>query len=240
VERVGAGAVRVAIDQLLRDEAGLPVATFATTYTVLGSGDVLVDEALTKADSALPELPRVGVSLVLPRALDAMTWLGRGPFENYWDRKTAADVGRYASTVAAQYVPYVRPQENGNKTDVRWVALTDSAGVGLLVVGAPLLEVEAHHELPEDFESPGAGYVAREETVNRHVSDVKPRDLTWLAVDLHQMGVGGDTSWGAQTHDEYRLLAPSYRYAFRLRPFDARAEPADRLARQRFDVQTAQ
>ncbi len=237
VVRSAPGVVAVSIEKELRDEAGLRLGRFATTYEVLGSGDILVDNRFDKASADLPELPRLGMSLMLPGAYGSMAWLGRGPFENYWDRKTAALVGRYTSTVADQYYPYVRPQENGNKTDVRWVALTDSAsGVGLLAVGRPLLEVEAHNELPSDFETPGAGYVERDETVNRHIDDVRPRDLVWLELDLHQMGVGGDNSWGAQTHDEYRLLAPSYRYGFRLRPFDARRESPEQLARRRFEL----
>ena len=239
VEQVAAGVVRVGIDQELKDEAGLPVATFATTYTVLGSGDVLVDNTLTKAAASLPELPRVGMSLILPGAFDHYEWLGRGPFENYWDRKTAAEVGRYASAVADLYTPYVRPQENGNRTDVRWAALTDGSGVGLLAVGAPVLEVTALKNLPDDFETPEAGYVDRDQSLNRHISDVRPRDLVWLDLDLHVMGVGGDNSWGAYTHDEYRLLAQSYRYAFRLRLFDARAESPEDLVRQQFDTSPA-
>ena len=234
VEQAAPGIVRVVLEQQLRDEGGLTVATFTSTYTILGSGDILVDNQLTKATPTLPELPRVGMSLVLPSSFANMTWLGRGPFENYWDRKTSAFVGRYASTVADQYVPYVRPQENGNKTDVRWVALTDSSGIGLLAVGAPLLEVEAHHNMPEDFETPSAGYVAREQSVNRHISDIKRSSLVWLALDLHQMGVGGDDSWGAETHDAYRLLEPTYRWSFRLRAFDAKVEAPGDLARQQF------
>ena len=234
VEQPAPGVVRVSFDQVLRDDAGANVAIFATTYTVLGTGDILVDNTLTKTGTT-GELPRVGVNLVLPAGFDQMSWLGRGPFENYWDRKTAAFVGRYAASVASQYVPYVRPQENGNKTDVRWVALT-SANAGLLAVGSPVLEVEAHHNNPEDFETPGAGFVGRDQTLNRHISDIAPGPFTWLALDLHQIGVGGDDSWGARTHDEYRLTEPSYTYSFRLRPFDPQRDDPAALARQRFVV----
>jgi beta-galactosidase len=237
VEQPSAGVVRVTIALTLHDDAGMAVATDSTVYTVLGSGDILVDNALTKTGTTV-ELPRVGMNLLLPPDFDRMTWFGRGPFENYWDRKTAALVGRYSAPVDSLYVPYVRPQENGNRTDVRWVALT-SADVGLLAVGDSVMEVEAHHNLPEDFETPGAGFVGRDETINRHVSDIRPRSLTWLALDLHQMGVGGDDSWGARTHPEYRLTAPRYRYVFRLRPFDPRAEDPDILARQRFGAGVA-
>ena len=234
VEQPAPGVVRVSFDQVLHDDAGLDVATFATTYTVLGSGDILVDNTLTKTGTPV-ELPRVGMNLVLPAGFDEMSWFGRGPFGNYWDRKTAAFVGRYAGSVESQYVPYVRPQENGNKTDVRWVAIT-SDNAGLLAVGAPVLEVEAHHNNPEDFETPGAGFVDREQTINRHISDIVPRPFTWVALDLHQIGVGGDDSWGARTHDEYRLTEQSYTYSFRLRPFDPQRDDPAALARQRFVV----
>jgi beta-galactosidase len=163
-----------------------------------------------------------------------MEWYGRGPHESYPDRKLGARVGRYRGTVAEQQVPYIRPQENGNKTDVRWVALTDDRGVGLLAVGMPHLSVSAHHNVLEDFESPEAGYKERHEAVNRHVTDVKPRDLVSLNLDHRQMGVGGNNSWGQETIRKYRLLESSYRYSFRLRPFGAdQANPAE-LARQVF------
>jgi beta-galactosidase len=122
------------------------------------------------------------------------------------------------------YFPYVRPQENGNRTDVRWAAVTDSLGNGLLFKGMPLLEVTAHHNIMEDFESPvrTVGRVQNgEKVINRHVNDVKPRDLTSVNVDFKQMGVGGDDSWGAWTHDEYRLTAKEYSYSFLIRPVKA-------------------
>ena len=164
-----------------------------------------------------------------------MTWLGRGPHENYWDRNTSADVGLYSGFVAEQYVAYVRPQENGNKTDVRWLSLTNGARAGLLAVGMPLLSVSAHHNVLEDFESPEAGFVARDEARNRHTNDVQSRDLVSLNLDYRQIGVGGDNSWGAQTHDRYRLLDARYFYSFRLRPFDPSTEDAATLARQQIE-----
>jgi beta-galactosidase len=120
---------------------------------------------------------------------------------------------------------YVRPQENGNKTDVRWMAITDEAGNGLLFSGNPLLEVSAHHNLLEDFESLesafGHGPEVSSRAYNRHTVDVKPRDLTSVNIDLGQMGVGGDNSWGKWTHAEYRLTAKEYRYSFMMRPVKA-------------------
>ncbi len=240
VEQPGPGVVRVTLEMNLygTDNFNLtakPIALYKTVYTVLGTGDILVDNDFRKTDPELPEVPRMGMNLRLPREYDRITWLGRGPFENYWDRNTGALVGLYSGSVADQYVPYIRPQENGYKTDVRWVALTNGEGVGLLAVGMPLLSVGAHHQLMEDFESPEAGFMPRYEGKNRHTTDVVPSDLVSLNVDYRQMGVGGDNSWGARTHDRYVLSEPSYRYSFRLRPFDGRRDNPAALARLRFE-----
>ncbi|GGM21015.1 hypothetical protein GCM10010129_76600 [Streptomyces fumigatiscleroticus] len=102
----------------------------------------------------------------------------------------------------------IRPQESGNRTDVRWAALTGRDGTGLLVTGDALLAVTASHFTPEDL-SVGA----------RHDYQLSPREEVVLRVNHRQMGVGGDNSWGAQTHDEYKLLADrDYAYSYRLRP----------------------
>jgi beta-galactosidase len=140
-------------------------------------------------------------------------YYGRGPDENYWDRKTASAVGLYSAKVTGLGTDYIRPQENGNRTDVQWYALTNDAGVGLLAAAEPLtggqpLEVTASHYTPEDL-SAGA----------RHDYQLTPRDDVVLRIALHQMGVGGDNSWGAQTHDAYKLFPDKdYRYSYRLRP----------------------
>jgi beta-galactosidase len=236
VTRLSDQAVRIRFDKRIENEQRQPAATFSTTYTVLGSGDILVETAFDKASADLPELPRFGTSLELPRAFDHVTWFGRGPFENYQDRNTAAHVGRYESSVADLYVPYIRPQENGYRTDVRWVALTNDSGVGLLAVGVPDLSFSAHHNIMADFESPEAGFAERHEAVNRHTIDVRPRDLVSLDLDYRQMGLGGNNSWGAETIDKYRLLEPAYRYSFRLRAFRSDREKPDVLARQRFGL----
>jgi len=227
-------AVRVRFERTVADTAGTQVASYTITYTVLGSGDIIVENAFDKASAQLPELLRFGMNLELPRAFDNLTWYGRGPFENYWDRNTAADVGLYGGSVAEQYVAYVRPQENGYKTDVRWLTLTNDAGVGLLAVGIPHISISSHHNLLEDFDHPQAGYVDRHEAVNRHVNDIRPRDLVSLNLDCRQMGVCGNNSCGMQSIDKYRLLEPGYRYSFRIRPFRGDPRAAAELARQKF------
>lgn len=202
-----------------------PIAKYISKYTIYGSGNVKVDNHFKMTQENLPEIVRMGMNMIMPRSFDRMTWLGRGPHESYADRKTSAFVGLYNGTVAEQMWAYVRPQENGNKTDVRWMAITDEAGNGLLFTGSPLLEVSAHHNLFEDFESLesafGHGPDVSSRAYNRHTVDVKPRDLTSVNIDLGQMGVGGDNSWGKWTHAQYRLTAREYRYSFMMKPVKA-------------------
>lgn len=182
--------------------------TYTTTYTVFGNGEIKVDNTLHPGASSLPYIPEVGTILFLPRRLDRLHYYGRGPEENHWDRNNGTDVGLWSGTVAEQWTSYIRPQENGNKTDVRWAALTGRDGVGLLVSGEALLEVNASHFTPEDL-SNGV----------RHDYQLTPRDAVVLRVNHRQMGVGGDNSWGAHTHDEYKLFANrDYSYTYRLRP----------------------
>ena len=182
--------------------------TYSTTYTVFGNGEIKVDNTLHPGAASLPYIPEVGTLLFLPARLEHLHYYGRGPEENHWDRNNGTDVGLYSGTVSGQWTPYIRPQENGNKTDVRWVALTDRDGVGLLASGEPLLEVNASHFTPEDL-SVGA----------RHDYQLTPRQEIVLRLNHRQMGVGGDNSWGAHTHDEYKLFADrDYAYTYRLRP----------------------
>jgi len=188
-------------------------ARFTMEYQIWGTGDILVNSRFEPGDTTLPDLPRLGVRLTLPRRFDQVSWLGRGPQETYPDRKTGAPVGRYRASALDLYYPYIRPQENGNRADVRWIALADSAGTGLLVEGQ-LLNASALPFLQEDFDE---GPAKR----NRHTFHVSPRDLIELRLDHRLMGVGGDDSWGARPHQEYLLAVRPYAYAFRLRPFTA-------------------
>jgi len=196
------------------------IADYTSVYNIYSTGDIIIKNSLMKANKNIPELPRMGMQMQLPVSFSNLKWLGRGPHENYSDRKTSAFVGLYESTVADQYVPYIRPQENGYKTDTRWLTLTDETGTGILVQGMPLICFSALHNIHDDFESPGklSTYRKDAKTANTHASDVKPRELVNLNVDLGQMGVGGDDSWGAMIHPQYRLLENKYEYSFRIKP----------------------
>jgi len=218
VTRPAAQAVRIAVTGTL--PTTVP-SGYTTTYTVFGSGEIAVDNTLHPGAATLPYIPVVGTMLTLPASLSTVDYLGRGPEENYWDRRTGSEVGRYSTSVASLWTEYVRPQENGNRTDVRWVALTNAGGAGLLAVGDPVLEFSALRYTPEDL-SAGA----------RHSYQLDPRDAVILRLNHRQMGVGGDDSWGAQTHDEYKLFADrDYSYSYRLRPL-AHVADAPVLARR--------
>jgi beta-galactosidase len=217
VEQREPQVVRVAI------EGTLPAgeSKYMNTYTIYGSGDVIVESKLHAGD--VPNLPRIGMQMAMPAEFDTMRWYGRGPHETYWDRKTGAAVGLYSGKVDELVHPYIRPQENGNRTDVRWVALTNRDGAGLLAVGLPLLYVSAWPYTMEDLEKA------------EHTYDLPKRDTITVNLDYRQRGVGGDDSWSenARPHPEYRLpsRARPYRYRFRLRPLKGTEESIGELCR---------
>ena len=215
----------------LLNENNQKIANYRSVYKVFGNGEIKVSNNFDVTVSDLPEIPLVGMNLIMPKQFDQMTWLGRGPQENYCDRNKGAFVGKYSGSVDDETFEYIRPQENGNKTDVRWMTITDKNGKGLLFVGEPLIEVSAHHQLTGDFEShfkkgvdPAKGGTVS--LINRHTCDVKTRDLTSVNINYKQMGVGGDTSWGAITHEQYRLKAKYYSYSFRIRSINKGDDPA--------------
>lgn len=212
--------VQVSSTMMLCDQEGKVIADYKTVYSIFGNGAVIVNNLFIKIDST-PEIMRMGMSMQMPREYENMAWYGRGPHESYWDRKTSALVGHYSGLVKDQSWAYLRPQENGNKTDVRWMSLTNNQGKGLMFKGLPLIDVTARHQIMEDLESKGRTDGRQREgvkPVNRHTFDVKPRNLTTVNIDYKQMGVGGDTSWGAWTHKKYRLCKNQYSYSFIIEP----------------------
>jgi beta-galactosidase len=214
------GKVIITFEYDIPDDKGEKIAGYVSTFTVFSSADVVIKNQFSKVSDKIPEIPRMGMQMQIPEEYMNLRWFGRGPHENYSDRKNSAEVGLYESTVDDQYVPYIRPQENGYKTDTRWLTLTDENGSGLLICGNPLICFAALKNIHDDFESPGklSQYRKDAKSANTHTVDIKPREFINLNVDLGQMGVGGDDSWGAQIHPQYRLLEKKYEYSFRLRP----------------------
>ncbi|HQE91402.1 MAG TPA: glycoside hydrolase family 2 TIM barrel-domain containing protein [Anaerolineae bacterium] len=207
--------------QMGAPEAKAPARFACTyTYTIYGSGDVIIEHHVVPEVPGLPFLPRIGLQMTLPGGYEQFTWYGRGPHENYVDRNYGAQVGIYSGTVDEQYVPYIVPEENGNKTEVRWVALTNAVGVGLLAVGSPWLEVSAHH------------YTTRDLTVAMHTYELHRRNDITLNLDYAQSGLGS-ASCGPGRRPEYQLKPVETRYRVRLRPFSQAAESPLALSKQR-------
>ena len=183
---------------------------YILTYTFISDGALMV-EAEWKKEGNLPELPRFGMRMILPEDCNNFVYYGRGPWENYSDRNESSFLGRYEQSTNEQLFTYVRPQESGNKTDVRWLELTNRYGIGLRIEGLQPLSVSAMPYRTEDLD-PGA-------TKNQmHYSDIVPRNEVVLHVDLAQRGLGGDDAWGAVPHEPYRLEADSYSYGYVIRP----------------------
>jgi beta-galactosidase/beta-glucuronidase len=190
-------------------------------YHVYGNGEIVIDNKVL-INERLPFVPRVGVELVLPRPLDTLTWFGRGPHENYVDRKAGAAVGYYMSTVSEQFTPYVYPSECGGKEDTRWLALTDRDGKGLMIVGLDMLHFDALY------------YSIGDLAEAKHLDALHPRDEVILHLDGWHMGVGGDDGWMAQVHKEFMIFPGKYRFAFRLLPLTGQ-EDASALARTKVE-----
>jgi beta-galactosidase/beta-glucuronidase len=211
-------AVQIDVDEALSAYSLRPAFRVSTRYTIYGSGDITI-ETQVNPDPRLPPLPRVGLELTLPGSFDRITWYGRGPHESYPDRRESALVGVYRGLVRDQYVPYIVPQENGNKTDVRWAAVHDGRGLGLLAVGMPLMNVSAHHYRVKDLETA------------RHTFELEERDETILHLDHRQAGLGSN-SCGPEPLPQYLIRPVAMNFMVRLRAVNLEYQSAMRLSRQ--------
>ena len=189
---------------VIKDKADL-----VTEYKVFDKGDIVVTNKLT-SDKELPNIPKVGQQLTMPAEFVNAYWYGRGPWENYNDRNTGAAVGIYSEVVDEPEHMYVDVQEYGNKTDVRWASWLNKGGLGLLAVAADTIEISAWPWTQNDL------------CDNRHPFELPARDFITVNIDLGQMGVGGDNSWGARTHPEFCYPAGNdYNWSFTISPVKA-------------------
>jgi beta-galactosidase len=185
-------------------------ATVEVGYTIQNTGSMIIRTTLINVPDSLPEMPRVGSNFKIGEGYKNVSWYGRGPQENYSDRKSAALIGKYNASVEELYFPYIRPQENGHREDVRWVSFTNNEGKGLLIEAEQPIGFNAHHQETSAFD-PG------DEKQQRHTTDIKSQDFVDINIDFKHMGVGGDNSWGARPHQEYLISAGDYSYAFYLK-----------------------
>lgn len=209
--REKSGSVAVSIVKKIVDNT----IRFTQQLTFDGSGSILVTntfEPLKTDDEKLAF--KIGNHMILPTDFEEIKWYGRGPWESYRDRKTAALVGFYQGSIAEQYHPYARPQESGNKTDVRFAEIIrkDGSGIRIQAVGGNLLNVNVLNYSPDQL-FPG------QKKGQTHSGTLVPDNKIHLDVDFEHLGVGGNNSWGALPIQKYRLyLYKPYQYSYRIVP----------------------
>ena len=198
--------------------------TLTMTYTLQTNGEVLVNEHFTpnpakegKDAVRVPPMFRYGMQLQMPKAYSQLCYYGRGPVENYCDRNSSEFIGVYRNQVADEYYPYVRPQESGNHTDVRWFRVTDEKGSGLEFYSDAPMEASALCHLTEDLDDG----VNKDKKIGRHSGDLVGRPLTQVHIQQRQMGLGCVNSWGAWPRQEYLVPCQERSFSFVIRPLKA-------------------
>lgn len=183
------------------------------TYEINGQGAVKVTQQMTTDSKAkVANIFRFGMKMEMPRSFDRISYYGRGPVENYADRKEAADLAIYNQTVAEQFYPYIRPQETGTKTDIRWWKMQDITGHGLLFVAEKPFSASALHYTIDNLDE---GWQKR----NRHGGELDEDNLTQFCIDLVQMGLGCEDSWNRTARPEYLLPYQDRSFSFLITPF---------------------
>jgi beta-galactosidase len=205
--------------QLPEDIASLKIA-----YLLSGDGKLRVDYLFAPRQDSLPNIPRLGMYLTLPPSFTEISWYGRGPHETYWDRKTSGKIGIHSGAIQEQFHRYPRPQETGNKTDIRWM----QASAGFLTLRAYPADSQLLNGSIWPFSTSELEYVEGKAggksasglvpVSSRHGADIRTGEMVQWNIDHRQMGVGGDTSWGRPVHPEYTIPAGEYSYAFWLIP----------------------
>ena len=190
-------------------------AKLTMTYTLNADGEVIVRQQLKATEGAeVAPMFRYGLQLQMPRQFDAIEYYGRGPIENYSDRHDSEFLGQYKNKVSAEYFPYVRPQESGNHTDVRWFRVLNAEGKGLEFFSDAPIEASALNYLVEDLDDgPDKDHVW-----GHHSGDLVERPLTQVHIQQRQMGLGCVNSWGAWPREEYLLPYKDYDFTFVIRP----------------------
>lgn len=190
-------------------------ATLTMTYTLTPAGELVVNEAMTVNKDAKhkPELMRYGMQLVMPKAYNMLTYYGKGPGENYIDRNNGDRLGVYDAKVADQYWGYVRPQESGNKTEVRYWQVKDENGKGLEFYSFALMECSTLNYLASDLDD-GWDKNAHQS----HSGDLTPRDFSVVKLAARQRGLACVNSWGAIPLEQYRMPYQDYSFTYVIRP----------------------
>ncbi|WP_440134771.1 glycoside hydrolase family 2 TIM barrel-domain containing protein [Chitinophaga sancti] len=184
----------------------------ALTYEITNEGAIRVTQDLTADKSAkVSDMFRFGMQLQMPKETDRIKYYGRGPGENYSDRNSDAQLGVYAQTVDQQFYPYIRPQENGTKTDVRWWNQMTVGGNGLRFTGDTAFSISALHYTIETLDDG----IQKDQ---RHSELLEPEPLTNVCIDKAQMGLGGIDSWGRLPLEKYRVHYQDHHFTFTMTP----------------------
>ena len=187
-------------------------AKLAMTYRINNEGAILVTEQMTADKSAkVSNMFRFGMQMPMPKCFSQIEYYGRGPVENYIDRKSTTNLGIYRQTVDEQFYSYIRPQENGTKSDIRWWRLFNQAGNGLEVVAAEPFSASALHYTMESLDD-------GDRKDQRHSPEVEEANLTNFLFDKAQMGLGCVNSWGTIPREEYLIPYGDYTFTFLLKP----------------------
>lgn len=182
------------------------------TYTINNIGHVKVNQRMiTYSNVKMPDMFRFGMQLVMPKSFEYISYYGRGPIENYSDRKYSADIGLYNQSVTEQFYPYIRPQETGNKTDIRWWKLLNMKGDGLMFVAEAPFSASALHYTIESLDD---GDFKKQS----HSGELEEFNLTNFLIDKAQQGLACVNSWGALPLPEYRLKYDNYEFTFIMIP----------------------
>jgi beta-galactosidase len=199
--------------------------SFVSNYIIYGNGVIHIENTLDET-SYQGDIPRIGMRMQLPKNYKDLSYFGRGPWENYHDRNASSFIDLYTSKVKNQYVPYVRPQDNGYKTDVRWIALSNENQNGLLFVSDSknLLSFSALHMENEDFDTT-SGLDYENSNMSKHTIDIKEKEMVQLNIDLGQRGLAGDDSWWSKPQEKYQYKGSEKRtYGFYIIPFENKTQ----------------
>lgn len=199
------------------------IAKVEVAYIINANGIMHISYIFKPLKEKLPNIPRIGMFMTLPDNFSKTSWFGKGPHESYWDRKTGVKTSVYSGNIKDQFHRYSRPQETGNKTDVRWMTIS-SEQLTLKVSGEhtllntsvwPFSMMELDFDSETDGTSSASGLVP---VTKKHGADITISNTIQWNIDYLQMGLGGDTSWGRLVHDEYTIKPQEYQYTFIITP----------------------
>jgi len=195
------GSVRIEVKSVLSPAGDYRTICTETTYTIYGNGAMCIDVQM-EINRDFCHVQRAGIELVIPEGFEKLEWYGRGPGENYVDRKDNTLIGRYESTVSDQHFPFIPPSECGGHEDTRWIRLTDSEGRAVIIKGSAPFHFDAKHYSAADYLNAA------------HDHELKKSGKTYLHLDCRHCGIGGDMAWSTSIDEKHLVPAGLYKFRF--------------------------